>query len=81
VQRVRLVVYPAEDTNFREICSRLLDGGADSPARLQTALRADYPRAKVVEGISEGVTERWYVYRDGRLVGGSSGSGHPVLRS
>jgi hypothetical protein len=77
VQRVRLLVYPTDDESFRELCERLLESGSDTPARLQAALRRDYPRTRVVEGVSDAVTERWYVYRDGRLIGGgSSGAGY-----
>ena len=62
---IDLHAYPADDREFRTRALELIREGAERPSALQEALRPDYPKAQVVDGIKEGAVERWYAYRDG----------------
>ncbi len=66
---IDLHAYPADDRQFRARATELIREGIDRPPALQEALRPDYPRALVADGIKEGAVERWYAYRDGRFGG------------
>ena len=62
-----LIVNPIDDVRFTSDAHALLEGGDDTPPRLQRALRERYPRAVVrARGLSSEPSEVWYVYRDGR---------------
>jgi hypothetical protein len=37
-------------------------------AELETALVAAYPDLRVVEGVTQGTSARWYAYRDGHWI-------------
>ncbi|HEY7024535.1 MAG TPA: hypothetical protein VH371_06225 [Candidatus Limnocylindrales bacterium] len=67
-----ILIYPADDTAFRDHVERLLARGGCTPAALEEVLRHDYPAAAVhVSQVPElGMT--WYVYRDGHWVGPSA---------
>jgi hypothetical protein len=61
-----LIVNPADDARFSSEAHALVDGGTDTPARLQRALRERYPRAVVrARGLSSEPSDVWYVYREG----------------
>jgi len=63
-----LIISPTDDAAFVAACQAAVGIGT-SPAQLQSALRAAYPR--VVVRRRELMGERftiWYVYRDGRWV-------------
>jgi hypothetical protein len=72
--KVHLVTNPMGDSDFRSAAERLFAQGADTPTRLQNALRDEYPSSTVFGGIEEAGLERWYVYREGRWVDSSSNS-------
>jgi hypothetical protein len=63
---IRLVINPDTDEEFRRRVELLADH-ASVPSDLQAALRAHYPSARVVTGVTD-IHQRWYVYRDGRWV-------------
>jgi hypothetical protein len=64
--RAVLIVNPSNDAAFARHANELLDEGADTPARLQRRLRAQYPRAVVrARELSSEPNVVWYVYRDG----------------
>lgn len=63
---VRLVTNPQTDTDFQRRAEELVDQ-VDSPEELESLLREQYHRARVVRGVTD-ITERWYVYRDGRWI-------------
>ncbi|HUG48027.1 MAG TPA: hypothetical protein VMP67_06405 [Candidatus Limnocylindria bacterium] len=65
---VRVITNPAEDGAFRRSAEGLMAGGARSPMELQDGLRSDYPGVRVVSGITDRETERWYVYREGHWI-------------
>lgn len=68
--KTNVVCNPSEDSDFK----RFAEGHVQltgSPAELERRLRARYPAARVVEGISNGFgPERWYAYRDGHWISG-----------
>ena len=67
--RPTLVINPRHDTGFTARVHVLLDAGADTPATLEAALRAEYPQVTVRErGLSSEPATVWYIYRDGRWV-------------
>jgi hypothetical protein len=59
----RISANPPDDAVFasrvRELAVQI-----ESPEDLETLLRPDYPKVRVVRGVTD-VVERWYVYRDG----------------
>lgn len=62
-----LILNPRSDTRFVQLVSELTAAGAQEPAGLQAALRAEFPDAVVRRReLSSESTEMWYVYRDGR---------------
>lgn len=63
---VRLIVNPTNDTEFDRRAHELA-ARSDTPEQLEAALREQYPRARVVRGVTD-IVERWYVYRDGRWI-------------
>jgi hypothetical protein len=63
---VRLVTNPQTDTDFQRRAEELVTR-VETPEELETLLRAEYHRARVVPGVTD-IVERWYVYRDGRWV-------------
>ena len=72
---IDIVVNPAYDEQFALIVARLsteiVEGLLWHPRvwrELDTALRREYPNARVVPGASARPGERWYAYRDGRWV-------------
>jgi hypothetical protein len=67
--RPLLVLNPPDDADFRTLASRLVEGGARTPASLQRRLREQHPSAIVrPRELAGEPTETWYVYRDGRWV-------------
>lgn len=64
----RIVANPQADRTFVREAHRHSNDGADSPHELEHRLRERYAKARVVTGISDGHTERWYVYREGYWV-------------
>jgi hypothetical protein len=62
-----IVANPATDERFCEEIDRLAEG-AWSPRELENGLVAVYPKAKVVAGVTQGPTDRWYAYREGRWI-------------
>ena len=67
-----LITYPADDATFRQLAESLVAAGSTTPDELETRLRVKHPAAHVVQGIVDANIARWYVFRDGRLIGGSS---------
>lgn len=63
---VRLVANPHNDLEFERLAETLV-ARVETPDHLERLLRERYPRARVVPGVTD-ITERWYVYRDGRWV-------------
>lgn len=63
---VRLVTNPDSDAEFGRIAEQL-STDARTPEELEERLREHYQRARVVPGVRD-ITDRWYVYRDGRWV-------------
>jgi hypothetical protein len=60
----RLTINPSTDSAFSSRVHELATQ-ADTPEDLETMLRADYPKVRVVRGVTD-LVDRWYVYRDGR---------------
>jgi hypothetical protein len=56
--------------DLRELSDQLMRDDGESPETLEEGLRRRFPNARVYRGISDGVSERWYVYRDGHWVRG-----------
>jgi hypothetical protein len=64
-----LVINPASDAAFTADAHAQLEAGADTPARLQAALRTAYPRAVVrARELSSEANAVWYVYREGSWI-------------
>lgn len=57
---------PHTDTEFQRRAEELVDR-ADSPEELESLLREQYHRTRVVRGVTD-IYERWYVYRDGSWI-------------
>lgn len=70
--RIRLVVNPANDSEFAAAAREGLERGAADARDLEAGLRPRYPLVSVHPGITDDGTERWYAYRDGRWVNPSS---------
>ena len=66
--RVRLITNPATDGGIARSADRLLGGGIERPEDLESQLRQEYPRVRVVPGVVDGAEWRWYVYREGSWV-------------
>ena len=62
-----LIVNPTTDAEFGE-CAESLAESCPTPADLQAALRAYYPRTVVRPRELSGEREAWYVYRDGQWI-------------
>lgn len=60
----RISTNPPEDVDFARRVIELTPSSA-TPEALEEQLRSDYPRVRVVRGVTD-ILERWYVYRDGR---------------
>ncbi len=61
-----LVVFPANDQDFRGWAERLVAGSNGRPDRLERSLRGRYPDAVVrPRDLSGDVMAIWYIYRDG----------------
>jgi len=60
-----LITYSPADGAFYEYAAKSYDFAIDTPAQLQAAIRARYPKALVEPSRidANGVT-RWHVYRD-----------------
>ena len=66
--RVFLIINPASDLEFARQATTLLEG-VSTPAELQAALQATYPRCLVrAREISSEQRVAWYVYREGRWI-------------
>lgn len=64
-----LIINPADDAAFAARAHALLEGGRDTPAQMQRALRERYPHAVVrARELSSEPSEVWYVYREGAWV-------------
>jgi hypothetical protein len=68
--RPTLVVNPTADAAFASHARSLVEGGLDTIAGLQAALRASgYPRTVVrARELSSEPAQVWYVYREGAWV-------------
>jgi hypothetical protein len=66
---VVLILNPRNDKRFGMRVRELFAAGTASAARVQSALREQYPlavvRPRVLSGMSD---DGWYVYRDGRWI-------------
>jgi hypothetical protein len=68
VTQVLLQTYPFDDQEFGADAHLALDSGPETPLGLELLLRERYPSVRVVDGIKDGLLERWYAYRDGVFV-------------
>ena len=59
----RVSVNPPDDVVLASRVRELADQAA-SPEDLEAILRPEYPRVRVVRGVTD-VVDRWYVYREG----------------
>jgi hypothetical protein len=65
VERARLITYPPADGALYEYAVKCYDFAVDTPAQLQAAIRARYPKAVVQPSrIDTSGETRWHVYRD-----------------
>ena len=65
LERARLLTFPPADGQFFEYTVKCYGFDIDTPARLQAAIRARYPKALVQPSRKDaGGETRWYVYRD-----------------
>jgi len=64
----RIVANPQSDRTFVREAQRHANDRGVAPSELEHRLRERYAKARVVTGISDGHTERWYVYREGYWV-------------
>jgi PAS domain S-box-containing protein len=71
-RQVTILSFPSDDETLRRLVEDLLnDPAIVSPAGLETRLRPVYPQVTVRErGLAGERAETWYVYRDGRYLGG-----------
>ena len=60
-----IIANPQSDGTFVREAQRHANDGAETPQELEHRLRERYAKARVVTGITDGVTERWYAYREG----------------
>ena len=66
--RAVLILNPASDLEFARRATTLLEG-VSTPAELEAALRATYPKCLVrAREISSEQRVAWYVYREGRWI-------------
>jgi hypothetical protein len=63
-----LIINPLGDTEFATLV-RDLTRGAETPAVLQASLRGRDPATVVRSRGLDGLSDAWYVYREGRWVG------------
>ena len=65
LERARLLTIPPADGHFFEYTVKCYRFDIDTPAQLQAAIRARYPKALVQPSRRDaGGETRWYVYRD-----------------
>ena len=63
---VRVYGVPNSDVAFGKAAQAYASNGSNTPAKLMTRLREQWPDSFVVAGITDGGDQRWYAYRDGR---------------
>jgi len=66
--RVIVIANPPGDGMFRGTAQAHAKDGANTPQELQRRLREHWPRARVVGGITDRGSERWYAYREGSWI-------------
>lgn len=69
--RPTIIRNPPNDAAFEQAIEDMLDSGPLEPDAAQERLRAVYPKAVVrPRELANETTPVWYVYREGRWIGG-----------